>query len=219
MSNPINPTIKTEIIPIGLIMLMGIASFYLYQSFPEQVPMHWNFAGEVDGWGSRFTGAFLMPGMAIFIYLLMLGLPMLDPKKARYAQFDRTYHIFKVLLVGFIALLYTTISANTLGYNINVGTVIPVAVGALFIAMGNYMGKIKPNWFMGIRTPWTLSSEAVWNKTHRVGGKIFMLGGLIFMLMPLLSPAWQTPLFITVILMLSLGTMGYSYVVYRNEKK
>jgi uncharacterized membrane protein len=217
--SPIKPTFKTEVLPLAIIIAMAAASWYLYQLFPEQVPMHWNFAGEVDSYGSRAVGAFLMPAMAAVIYLVMLGLPFLDPRKARYAQFARTYHIFKALLVAFFALLYALISASSLGYPVNIGIVMPIAIGLLFIVMGNYMSKIKPNWFMGIRTPWTLSSESVWNKTHRAGGKIFIGGGLLFILEPFLPRTYQAPVFIFVIALLLVGTLGYSYVAYRSEKK
>jgi uncharacterized membrane protein len=85
--------------------------------------------------------------------------------------------------------------------------------------MGNYMGKLKPNWFVGIRTPWTLSSETVWNKTHRFGGKVFMLGGLIMIITSIAPMSWRLPLFIADIIVLMLGTVGYSYFVYLKEKK
>ncbi len=215
--NPIKPTIKTEILPIFLVVLAIIASFYFYANFPEQVPIHWNVAGEVDNYGSRAIGAFLFPGIILGMYLMFLFLPLIDPKKERYNQFRKVYHIFKTILIALMAAIYFIASLNALGYNIEVGVWVPVLVGLLFIVLGNYMGKIKPNWFMGIRTPWTLSSEEVWNKTHRFGGKMFMLGGLLIALNSFLPVNYRLGVFIVAIVLVLLGTVGYSYVVYLKE--
>ncbi len=217
--NSIKPTIKTEIWPIILVGLAIISSFYFYVHFPERVPIHWNMAGEVDNYGSRATAAFLFPAIILGVYLLFLALPLIDPRKERYQQFRKVYHIFKGFIVFFMTVIYFITGFNALGYNISVGLWVPLLVGILFIIIGNYMGKIKPNWFMGIRTPWTLSSEEVWNKTHRVGGKIFIVGGLAMMAMNFISISFRLPIFIATVLVMVLGTVGYSYVLYINEKK
>ena len=219
MSNPTKPTIKTEIIPLLALIASLCASFYFYAHFPERVPIHWNVAGEVDGWGSRWVGAFMLPAVIAGMYLLFLAIPYLDPKKDRYEQFRKVFHIFKGFIVVFMAVLFFITSFSALGYNINVGLWVPGLVGLLFILLGNYMGKIKPNWFMGIRTPWTLSSEEVWNKTHRFGGKVFVLSGLVFMAMNWIPVSWRGPVFIADMVFILLGTVVYSYVVYLKEKK
>ncbi|MCX6745161.1 MAG: SdpI family protein [Candidatus Parcubacteria bacterium] len=218
MSNPIKPTIKTEIIPLLLIIISVVASFYFYANFPEQVPMHWNIAGQVDGWGSKTTGAIILPLVIIAMYVMFLLIPYLDPKKDRYEQFVKVYHIFKNYLIGFMVLVYLVTGLAGLGYDVPVGLIIPIGVGILFILIGNYMAKIKMNWFMGIRTPWTLSSEEVWNKTHRMGGKIFMLGGFLIILTGIAPLSWRLPIFILTMVLLIFGTIGYSYWVYRIEK-
>ena len=219
MSNPIKPTFKTEILPIILVLLAGLSSFYFYLHFPEQVPIHWNIKGEVDNYGSRTTGAFLFPAIILGMYLLFLALPYIDPKKRRYEQFRRVYHVFKTIIVFFMVVIYFIASLNALGYRIPVGLWVPVSVGLLFFIIGNYMGKIKSNWFVGIRTPWTLSSEEVWNKTHRFGGKVFILGGVLMTLMYFLPVKLQLPLFIFIIVIILVGTVGYSYILYKNEEK
>lgn len=219
MPNPIKPTLKTEILPILLLVMAVLASFYFYANFPERVPIHWNIAGEVDNYGSRATGAFLFPGILVGMYLLFLFIPYIDPKKKRYVQFRKVYHIFKAFMIFFMTAIYFIASLNALGYNIPVGLWVPMMVGLLFIVIGNYMGKIKSNWFMGIRTPWTLSSEEVWNKTHRFGGKVFILGGVLMMLMNFLPLKLRWPLFVTIMIIILFGTIGYSYVLYRQEEK
>ncbi|HPW39685.1 MAG TPA: SdpI family protein, partial [bacterium] len=106
-----------------------------------------------------------------------------------------------------------------LGYNLNIGSAVSMIIGALFVVMGNYLGKLKYNWFVGIKTPWSLSSENVWNKTHRVGGWLFILMGIAIIIVPYLPANWGLALFWLAIIVGVLGSMGYSYFAYHQEKK
>ncbi|MDD5291234.1 MAG: SdpI family protein [Patescibacteria group bacterium] len=218
MKNPIEPTIKTEIFPLLILAATIISSFYFYAGFPERVPTHWDFAGQVNGWGSR-SFAFIIPGVMVIMYLLFMVLPFLDPKKEKYSQFKKVYHILKDVILLFMAVIYLATSLNALGYNLPIGIIIPVGVGLLFIIIGNYMKEIKSNWFVGIRTPWTLSSEEVWEKTHRFGGKAFMISGFLIALDSFLPISWRLPVFIVAIILVVFGTIIYSYIVYLKEKK
>jgi uncharacterized membrane protein len=215
----IKATIKTEIIPLLFILIACVSSIYFYKHFPETVPSHWNINGEVDAYSSKTFGAFMLPAISIFMYVLFFFIPYLDPKKDRYAQFEKTYHVFKGILIVFMVTLYLFMGMNGLGYNYPVGTLIPVMIGILFIVLGNYMSKIKPNWFMGIRTPWTLSSEENWNKTHRLGAKIFVIGGILMMGMPLYSPLIKIIMTAVIIGGLTFGTIGYSLYLHLKDKK
>ncbi|MFA6254535.1 MAG: SdpI family protein [Patescibacteria group bacterium] len=218
MANPIKPTFKTEIIPIVLIILSVLASFYFYANFPDKVPTHWNYKGEIDGWSGKTFAAFFFPGLNLGMYLLFLVFPYLDPKKDRYAEFAKVYHVFKGLMVAVMTAIYFYVGLAGLGYELPVTMVIPPAIGILFVVLGNYMGKIKSNWFMGIRTPWTLSSEEVWNKTHRLGGKLFMIMGLFMIFGAILPPAIFWWLFVAGIAIVSLVPMVYSYLLYRKNR-
>jgi len=218
MSNPLKPTIKTEIIPGLIILITIISSFYFYANFPDQIPIHWNFQGEVDNWGSKTFGAFFFPAIIFGMYLLFLVLPYVDPKKLKYDQFRKTYHKFKGLLILFMALIYFLTSFAGLGYNINIGVWIPIIIGFLFMFIGNYLSKIKPNWFLGIRTPWTLSSETVWQKTHQFGGKLFILAGAVMILIPFTPFALQGWILGATVAIVILGTVGYSLLIYLKEK-
>lgn len=219
MSNPIKPTIKSEAVALIIIFLAILLGVYFYFNLPELVITHWNFAGQADAWGSGKFQSIFFPLLIIAMYLLFLFMPYLDPKKERYEQFIKVYHIFKNIILGLFLIIFLTVGLNNLGYNLPVDIVIPAMIGLLFIVTGNYLGKIKPNWFMGIRTPWTLSSEEVWNKTHRFGGKMFILAGLLMILEAFLPLSWKLPVFIAMIAVLLLGTIGYSYVVYLKEKR
>ena len=217
--NPIKPTIKTEIISIIFLIIAIASSFYFFVNFPERVPIHWNIAGEPDGWGSPMTAAFLFPVIIFGMYLMFLAIPYLDPKKKRYEQFAKIYHIFKTAFIVLMTLMYFVTSFNALGANISINFWIPLLVGVLFIIIGNYMAKIKPNWFMGIRTPWTLSSEEVWNKTHRLGGKLFIISGIIMILLYFFPESIKIPLLLGNILALVIVTIGYSYYLFVKESK
>lgn len=212
-------TLKTEIIPIIIIIISICLGFYFYAVFPDTVPMHWGVNGEVDRWGGKFEGAWLMPFLAVGMYLLFLVLPIIDPKKEKYQQFAKIYLLFRTLILLMMFSIYLIASFNTLGYNVKVEVWVPVAVGLLFLIMGNYMGKIKTNWFLGIRTPWTLSSDEVWNKTHRLGGKLFIIMGVLLMITPLLP---YSNIFLTLVIpviLISLIPIVYSYIIFRKVKK
>lgn len=218
MSNPSKPTIKTELFPLLVLAITALSSVYFYSHFPDIVPTHWNIHGEIDGWSSKKLGAFLIPAILMIMYLMFLWLPYIDPKKEKYDQFRKVYHIFKSLIIGMMSLIYFMASFNGLGYNIEMGFWVPFLIGVLFIALGNYFGKLKPNWFVGIKTPWTLSSEENWNKTHRFGGKIFIFSGLIMMATPLFPTFLQSWLFAINMILLLGGTIGYSFIFFLREK-
>ncbi|MBU1036550.1 SdpI family protein [Patescibacteria group bacterium] len=218
-SNGMKFTFKTETLPILIVLISIVLGFYFYSVFPDQVPVHWNVAGEIDRWGSKFEGAWLMPLIAIGMYILFLILPIIDPRKEKYNQFAKIYLLFRMLILLMMLGIYLIASLNSLGHNIRVEVWIPIVIGLSFIIIGNYMGKIKSNWFLGIRTPWTLSSETVWNKTHRLGGKLFMLMGILLIITPLLP--YHNIFFVLIIpvLIISLIPVVYSYLLYRKEKK
>ncbi|NTW22574.1 SdpI family protein [Candidatus Falkowbacteria bacterium] len=219
MSEPKNTNLRTEWLPIAMLAITAISGFFYYPSFPDRVPSHWNISGQVDGWSSPLFASFFLPALILIIYLLLLLAPRLDPKKERYQEFGRTYHILKNSIIGFMALLYQLISLNGLGYDLPIGDIVPAMVGLLFILIGNYMSKLKLNWFMGARTPWTLSSETVWNKTNRLSGKLFVLGGLIMVLEIFFPAAWKIPLLLLVVLSVSLFPTIYSYIIFSKEEK
>ena len=219
MTNPIKPTLKTEFIPLLLVISVLSSAVYFYNNLPERVATHWNYAGEVDAYGSGQTQAIAIPLMIVGMYLLFLLMPFLDPRKERYEQFSKVYHIFKSMMICLLTIIYFVVCLNGLGYNLPVGIIIPGLIGLLFIVIGNYMAKLKLNWFVGIRTPWTMSSEEVWSKTHRFGGKMFILAGLLMIAGIVVPNSWKLALFIITMILLLGGTIGYSYLVYLQEKK
>lgn len=210
---------RRELFSLIIIAITIVASFYFYLNFPEQVPIHWNFKGEVNGWGSRAFGAFFIPAILIGLYLMFIALPKIDPRKERYNEFGRVYKIFQNLILLFLALIYFLTGFSGLGYNVNISKIVPAFVGILLIVIGNYLGKIKSNFFVGVKTPWTLSSEEVWNKTHRFTGWVFVVGGLILAIIAYIPSFFVLYFLIADILLLVLSPVVYSYIIYQQIKK
>lgn len=211
-------SIKTEFIPVLLVLLSLILGVYFYAHFPEKVAVHWNFAGQADNYAGRMQGAFAIPFMMTFMYGLFLLFPAVDPKRDRYKEFEKYFRIFRSVIIAVIFTVYIASGLSNMGYAVNIGPVVAGAIGLLMIVLGNFMGKIKNNWFMGIRTPWTLASENVWNKTHRLGGWLFIVFGLVIILAPYLPYKLATILFIISIALMVLGTTVYSYCLYLKEQ-
>lgn len=209
---------KQELPSLGLIVLAWLMGWYLYQHLPDRVVSHWNFYGQPDAWSSKGSNAWGLPAVISGIYLLFVALPYLDPKKERYVEFARVYRIFKNLMLMVMLLIMTAGGLYNLGYPIPIQYVVPAIIGGLMIILGNYLGKLKQNWFVGIKTPWTLSSENVWNKTHRVGGYLFIIFGLLIITTPLLPRLAGLIAFITGVALAVGGTFGYSYWIYKKEK-
>ena len=167
----------------ALSVLLILAAFgvgaWLYPSLPEQIPTHWNARGDVDGWTPKPWGAFLLPLIAVGTLVLMKLIPVISPKGFRTDEFLGVVSLFQLVLVAFETILGTVILLFAAGHDIDVSLFIMVAVGILFLILGNYLGKVRKNFFIGIRTPWTLASDEVWARTHRLGGWLFAAAGVL----------------------------------------
>ena len=219
MNNSLKFKFKNEIPSLLLLIITIVASFFAYKYLPDSVVSHWNFAGEPDGWSSKNFQTYFFPALIAGIYLLMTFLPLIDPKKENYASFAKTYQTFKFLLVLALLIIYLAATAFNIGYPIAIAKVVSGTIGVLFVIMGLLMKNIKPNWFFGIRTPWTLSSPIVWEKTHKVGGQLFSVFGLIIIITPYLPMKIGVRLFIIGIALMIFGTFIYSYIAHRAEQK
>ena len=204
---------KKEIIPLSLILLIFIVGILLYPGLPERMPTHWNAQGEVDGWGSRNFAVFFFPCLIAAVYCLMLFIPLIDPLKKNYPLFARPYFYFRLLFVSFLSSVYLYTLAAGFGWQMNINYLIIPANALLFILIGFFLPKIKKNYFVGIKTPWTLHSEEVWNKTHQFSGKLFIAAGLVSLL-----GFFNFWFFVIPILTAALGSIVYSYFVFRRVK-
>lgn len=202
-----------------LILIMFLSSIVLYSKLPEQMPIHWNIEGEVDSYSSRFWGAYLLPFTTLGMLLLLVFLPLIDPRKDNYPKFSRSYRAIKAIMVMFFAVLHFLVLAFALGYHFDIGKFAIIGTAILFIVLGNYMPKVKHNYFVGVRVPWTLANEKVWKKTHRFAGKLFVISGIIILLGLFLSNAIRYWLIIICVWLTSIASVIYSYLVYRQENQ
>lgn len=220
MKHPASPLVKTEWPALVLIAVSVIAAFYFYAHFPAQVPTHWNFNGEVDGYSGRAFGAWFGPVMLLGLYLLFFLVPYIDPKHGHYAGFRDSYHGIKNLIVGFMFVVYMLAGFAGLGYDIPVGGIIPILVGLLFVGLGYYIKSVKQNWAMGVRTPWTMESAVVWTKTNQLMARLMMLAGVLIAIcaFPFEEMA-KAVIFIAAIVMVAVVPIVYSYFAYQKEQK
>lgn len=145
---------------------------------PDQIAIHWNISGEADGYGSKLVGLFLIPAIELLIIPLFLVLPRIDPKTPK-EKMIKSYDWFIVVFTLYMFYVFGLSTAWNLGYRFDFMRLLVPMLGTLFIGIGYILGDIEMNWFMGIRTPWTMSNRIVWEETHRVGGRLFKISGLL----------------------------------------
>lgn len=209
---------KSEALAIGLILLTFGMGIYYYPQLPDRIASHWNAQGRVDGYMSKDAGLFLMPFISVVLFLLFVLIPRIDPLKANIAVFRKYYDWFVVIMMLFLFYLYLLTILWNSGTRFNMVVFLVPALGILFYYCGVLIKNAKRNWFIGIRTPWTLSSENVWDKTHKIGGKLFKIAGIIAVLGVLFQS--QALLFVLVpVILTALYTIIYSYFEYQKEKK
>jgi len=203
-----------EAIQIGLLA----AAVIRWGSVPDRLPVHWNAAGEVDGYGGRFEGLALVPLIGVALYLLLRYLPRIDPARRNYDAFAGAYLLLRVTILVYLVFIDVVIQlAIGREESVPVGRLIVGSVGALFVVLGGVMTRLKPNWFAGIRTPWTLSSAESWRVTHRVGGVLFaVVGALTLVSAPFSGPVPIVVLLVGMVLTLVVVTV-VSYRVWRDD--
>lgn len=195
---------------IGAVVAVAV---YLYPVLPEQIPTHWNIKGEVDDYTAKPWGVLILPLAAVITFVVMRLIPIISPKGFRTDEFKGVVNVFTVAMVGFMSGVAILVLLEANGQNVHINEMIFAGVGLLFIVLGNYMGKVRKNFFIGIRTPWTLASDEVWSRTHRLGGKVFILIGLFMMLNGFVR--FPVQWLIASIIIVALVPVIYSYVIYR----
>lgn len=201
------------------ILLIGmiVISCVLYPYLPEKIPVHWNLQGAIDSYSGRWFIFF-----PIGLYLLMAQLfPILrriDPKRSNYARFEGTYDSFIIMLLLFLFSLWViTCIASFYPESVNIYMILSLLIGILFVVFGNLMPKLKINYMIGFKTPWTLSNETVWLKTHQLAGKLWFAGGFVMMAGSLLPVSSQLALLYLLgcASLITLIPCIYSYVIFK----
>lgn len=207
---------KSETI-ISIIILLSFAlGIYLYPQMPEKMASHWDIQGKVDDYMPKFWGLFLMPIVSLGLFFLFILIPKIDPLKANIKKFRKYFDGFIILIILFLFYLELLIIFWNLGFRFNIPQVLAPALGMLFYCSGILIEKAKRNWFIGIRTPWTLSSDKVWEKTHKIGGKLFKIAGIIAF-GGIFFPSCAFFLVLIPIILAAIYTIIYSYFEYQKE--
>jgi len=209
---------KSEIIIVGIALLSFAIGIYYYPQMPEQMASHWNAKGQVDDYLSKFWGLFLIPITLVGLALLFMAVPRMDPLRENIEKFRRYYDGFVILFMLFMIVVYLlTILWNT-GIKISLNVFLPIAAGIMFVGVGILVENTRQNWFVGIRTPWTMSSESVWDKTHRMAGKLFKIAGAIA-IVGILFQSYAVYFVLVPAILVAVYTVAYSYVEYKKERK
>ncbi|MBO8179896.1 MAG: SdpI family protein [Archaeoglobus sp.] len=209
---------KSNAIALGIILLSFILGVCLYPRMPEEMASHWNAQGQVNGYLPKFWGLFLVPLISVGLFLLFMSIPKIDPLKHNIEEFRKYYDGFVVLIILFLFYVHVLTILWNIGARFSIVQMLAPAFGFLYYYCGILIENAKRNWFIGIRTPWTLSSERVWEKTHKIGGKLFKAAGFIafigtffqnYALFFILAP----------IILVAIYTIVYSYAEYRKEPR
>jgi len=207
---------KSEMFCLGIVILSFAIAVYLYPMMPDRVASHWNVQGQVDGYTDKFWGLFIMPLVSIALLLLFVAIPRIDPLKENIQKFRKTFDIFVILVLLFLLYLFGLTIIWNFGTKFNmIWALVPAFVG-LFYYVGILIENAKRNWFIGIRTPWTIMNENVWNRTHKLGGKLFKISALIAVL-GMLFEDYALWFVLVPIIAVSAYLVVYSYFEYQKE--
>jgi uncharacterized membrane protein len=210
----------SEILLLLVLLLAFLPGIIVYQQLPDQVPTHWNIHGQIDGYGSKFTAVVLMPLLNFCLYFLLKYIPRIDPKAKNYFYFTNSYTIMRWAIHLFMAGIQIVILWSTYQGAIGAAPVDPskfimIGVCLLFVVIGNYMGRFRHNYFVGIRNPWTLASEEVWDKTHRLGSKVWVASGIVGLFGLFFGSELRVLFLLFPILVGNVFLTGYSYWIFR----
>ena len=208
---------KTLIITTIITLLPVLAGLILWDRLPEKLPMHFNAAGEVDGWAGKAVGVFAMPAFFVAVqWLCAVGSFKMDPKANNLN--DKVMGLVLWFIPMLSLLMHTLVYCTALGMEMNVQIVIPVLIGLVMIAIGNWLPKCKQTYTLGIRLPWTLENEDNWNRTHRFAGPVWVVCGMIIVAGGLIGGAFLWVMLAALLTMIAAPTL-YSYLLFRKAQK
>jgi uncharacterized membrane protein len=209
-------TRNTLLLILVLAALMIGLGAYSYPRMPEVVAVHWNAQGIANGYGSRFQAAFTLPLIMVAVAALLLFIPEIDPLKSNIEKFRKDFNAFMLAFALFFFYLYALTTLLNLGFQFSLNQFLVPGFGIFIYCCGVLLGKAKRNYFIGIRTPWTLNSDTVWAKTHLLGGLLFKISGVIAIL-GILMPNLAILFLLVPLMVASTITVVYSYFVFRSE--
>ena len=206
---------KTLIITTVIILLPVLAGIILWDRLPEKLPMHFNAAGEVDGWAGKPVGVFAMPVFFVAVqWLCAVGSFKMDPKAKNLNE--KVMGLVLWFIPALSVLMHALVYCTALGMEMNVQIVIPVVMGLVLIAIGNWLPKCKQTYTLGIKLPWTLESEDNWNRTHRFAGPVWMVCGVIIVVGGLIGGAFLWVMLAALLVMI-VAPAVYSYLLFKKS--
>lgn len=215
-----NSNLKRELPVVLIVLLPFLYLVYIWGSLPERVPIHWNGEGQINGWGSKSSLIIIPLLLPLLTYIIFHVTPLIDPKK-KLANMESKFYQLKfaiVLLMSVLALfiLYSTKNQSFFSPNSMI-----MLIGLLFAIIGNYLPSVKPNYFIGIKTPWTLENEAVWKKTHQLAGRLWFPGGLIIVILTFIidDPKLMHVIFLTITGIIAIIPIVYSFIIFKKESQ
>jgi uncharacterized membrane protein len=211
-------TRNIQILIIGLILVSFLIGAYLYPYMPEKMASHWDANGSVDGYMPKLWGLFLLPVISAILFLVFMLIPKIDPHKGNIEKFRGHFDVFILLLFVFLFYVHMLTMLWNLSYRFNIIQLLAPAFGLIIYYAGIMMENAKQNWFIGVRTPWTLSSEVVWDKTNKLAGKLFKVAGVLAA-MGLIFPKYAIFLILVPVILAAVYPIIYSYQKYQQEKK
>lgn len=212
------PSLRMTMLAILIISTQILVSLVTYPFLPGIVPSHWNAIGQVDGYAPKVLLAILWPLVSAASYSLLILMMTISPRLG-FQRPEKTQAIAQQLLLATLLVLFViqlTATAIALGFHIDITFIISLAMSVLLIFTGNYMGKLRRNYWAGIRTPWTIASDVVWERTHRFGGWLFVGAGMLGVALSFVPIAHLWGM-IALFLIVSVIPVLYSYKVYRQQ--
>ena len=201
---------------VALFIAAVALSITVYSRLPASVPIHWNAAGDVDDYAPKAIGAFLVPAIMLILAGVYAALPAISPSGFDIEPRSRAYRAILLIILVFMLGIHVFALLAAMNMARSSSTIVPLLVGALFVGLGNYLPKVPRNFFIGIRTPWTLADEDVWFRTHRLGGVVFVIGGVLLMALGPFLHEKEAPWFVPgVVGIMALVLVVYSFAIYR----
>lgn len=209
-----NHQLKKDWLIIIIVILPFIVLPFFWPAFPERVAIHFDLNGNPNGYAGKGWGLVVPALLNVALYALLVLTPRIDPSKKNYSLFEGPYRIIRLFTHLLLTLVCGVIYGYALGYHIDITTFVIYALPVLFMIIGNYMSTVRPNYFVGVRTPWTLSNETVWRRTHRLTGRLWVGASvLMLILLPFVPASYAVIMIYTAVL--AVVPIVYSYLVFR----
>ncbi len=211
------PALKREWPALILFAALGGVTTYTWRRAGDRVPVHFTLAGHADAYGTSAHALLAIPIAAIVLYALLLLWPRVDPRGRSFEGFARTFRTVRLTVLGLFVVMQIALAQAALSPTASLPSVLTLAEAVALIVIGNYLPKTEPNWIFGVRTPWTLSSDLAWHKTHRLAGPLMVASGAITIPAASVSTRTGTLTLITCLIAIALVSSIYSYLVWRTD--